>query len=312
VLVLRALGLGDFLTGVPAYRALRRAFPDAELVLAAPARLAELVSLSGAIDRVLPAAGLAARLEWPGPPPALAVNLHGRGPQSHRVLRATGAPSLLAFRHPDVPDVDGPEWVEDEHEVRRWCRLLDRFGIPADPYDLLIDPPDGPPDGPGPILIHPGAAAAARRWPLSRFAEVAGALAREGHRVLVTGSADESGLAAEVARRAGLPPADVLAGRTDLVGLAAAVGRAGLLVCGDTGIAHLATALGTRSVLLFGPTPPSHWGPLRDPDRHTVLWAGTHGDPHGRSVHRGLAAIGVPDVLAAARAQLAAAPSPAG
>ena len=34
VLLLRALGLGDFLTGVPAYRAVRAAYPDHEIVLA--------------------------------------------------------------------------------------------------------------------------------------------------------------------------------------------------------------------------------------------------------------------------------------
>ena len=39
VLVLRALGLGDLLTSVAAIRGLRRAWPGARLVLAAPAAL---------------------------------------------------------------------------------------------------------------------------------------------------------------------------------------------------------------------------------------------------------------------------------
>jgi ADP-heptose:LPS heptosyltransferase len=77
------------------------------------------------------------------------------------------------------------------------------------------------------------------------------------------------------------------------------------VVCGDTGVAHLATATATPSVLLFGPTPPAEWGPLRDLDRHIVLWAGHSGDPHGASAHHGLLSIGVSDVLAAARSLLA-------
>jgi ADP-heptose:LPS heptosyltransferase len=91
----------------------------------------------------------------------------------------------------------------------------------------------------------------------------------------------------------------VLAGRTDLMGLAAAVAAAGRVVCGDTGVAHLATALGRPSVVLFGPTPPSAWGPPPDRPRHRVLWAGRVGDPHAAEPDPGLLEIGVDDVLAA-------------
>ena len=233
----------------------------------------------------------------------MVVNLHGRGPQSHRVLLGLRPWHLLSFAHPEVPEsAVGPPWRAGEHEVERWCRLLRAHGIPADAGRLdLAVPPElaaaAPEAARGATLIHPGAASPARRWPPDRWAAVARAEAEAGRPVVVTGGADEVALAREVARGAGLAESAVYAGRTDLTGLVALVQTAGRVVCGDTGVAHLATALRTPSVVLFGPVAPSEWGPPPDRTWHRALWAGRRGDPHADNPDPGLLEIRVPDVL---------------
>ncbi|SFW84312.1 glycosyltransferase family 9 protein [Amycolatopsis australiensis] len=305
VLVLRALGLGDLLTAVPALRALRAAYPDDRLVLAAPEGLRDLVELIDAVDELLPTAGLG-DLSWPGPPPRLAVNLHGSGPESIHDLLATDPAELLTHRHPDFPDVPGLEWRDDVHEVDRWCRLVEYAHLEADRSALHLPAPPGPSPAPDAVVVHPGAAFPARRWPPERFAAVVAALTAAGHRVVLTGSAAERDLALGVADRAGLGEDAVLAGRTDLAELAALVAGAALVVCGDTGVGHLATAFGTPSVLLFGPTPPRLWGPPPSARQHVVLWAGNVGDPHGEEPDGGLLLLGEERVLAATRSALEA------
>lgn len=302
VTVLRALGLGDLLTAVPALRGLRRAFPRHRIELAAPRALGPLAALTGAVDETVDCGPLA-----PLPPrmhhAEVAVNLHGRGPQSHALLRATRPRRTIAFA--DAPWAGGPRWRRDEHEVVRWCRMLAGHGIAADPHDLRIDPPDvrRRPCPPGSVVLHPGAAAEARRWPAERFAAVARELTAAGRHVVVSGSASEAALALSVVTGAELPAERAIAGATDLPTLAAVLADADCLIAGDTGVAHLATALGTPSVLLFGPTAPDQWGPLPPRDggasRHLVLWAGTTGDPHADRPDPGLLTITPPQVLRA-------------
>lgn len=298
LLALRALKLGDFLTGVPALRALRDAFPDHRLVLAAPSGLAPLAALAGVCDEFLACPGLVPlRCDRPD----VAVDLHGRGPLSQPLLLATRPGRLVAFAHPDLPATrGGPEWRAGEHEVARWCRLLEESGIPADARRLAVPTPDRPVPSwvAGATVVHPGAASPARRWPPERFAAVAAAEARSGRGVVVTGSAAEGELARAVAAAAGVPDDRVLAGRTDLLGLVAVVAAAGRVVCGDTGVAHVATAVGTPSVVLFGPVPPAEWGPPAH-HPHVALWSGRRGDPHGTRPDPGLLELGVADVLGA-------------
>ncbi|MFG3599796.1 glycosyltransferase family 9 protein [Micromonospora chersina] len=308
ILVLRALGVGDLATGVPALRALRAAYPGKELALVAPRWLAPLVELVGVVDRQVFADGLG-HLGWPGPPPAVAVNLHGRGPESHRMLAEARPRRLLAFANADAGWHDGPPWRAEEHEVDRWCRMLGWYGIPADRTDLALRRPVAGGLPTGVTVVHPGAKAAQRRWPPEHFAAVARELSGRGHRVVVTGSPGERDIAAEVARRAGLPADAVLAGATDVGELAALVAHARLVLCGDTGVAHLATAFATPSVLLFGPVPPSWWGPPPDRPWHEALWAGPRPAGDGPGVHPALAELDVPAVLAAVDRVTAAARS---
>lgn len=299
LLSLRALGLGDLLTAVPALRGLRAAWPDHEHVLLAPAAFTSLTELIGGIDRVIETD---ARRAPPWNLPVedvdgtdVAVNLHGRGPQSSTALARLRPRRLLAF---DVPG--GPRWDPEEHERMRWCRLLKAYGLAADPDDYLLTPPAA--DVPhGVTVVHPGASAPARRWPAERWAALVAAETAHAQRVVLTGDAGEGELVRRVSEHAlglGAPAERIVtaAGTTTLPQLAALVAHAARVVCGDTGVAHLAAAFRTPSVVLFGPTDPARWGPPERPE-HRVLWHGRSGDPGASRPDPGLLNITVDEVM---------------
>lgn len=307
-LVLRALGLGDLLTAVPALRALRRALPHHRIVMAEPATLHGLTTTIEAVDDVHTARELQP-VGWTGRPPDVAINLHGSGPQSHRLLLDIEPRRLVGFACPDL-GVSGPEWTDDEPERARWCRLITRtWEVDADPNDVRLSPPMLTPRAAGVAVLHPGAASASRRWPPERFATVARWLLQHGLPVIVTGSRQERALGTRVARMAGLLAGANVAGRTDVVTLASLVAGARIVISNDTGVGHLASAYGVPSVVLFGPTSPQLWGPpLNGP--HIVLTSESvdgdgDGDPHGYRLDPRLERVQTSDVMAAAAGLLA-------
>ncbi|WP_206680371.1 glycosyltransferase family 9 protein [Flaviflexus huanghaiensis] len=272
ILTLRALKLGDLLVAVPALRGLRRSRPHHRFILASPIGLKPVVDLIEPTIEILPTDGLHASLAI-GEDIDIAVNLHGKGPQSHALLDELDSTVKIGFA---ADGWDGPEWVDDVHERERWVHLLRSFGMEADAMDLRLPRPDRDVTRfgaePGVAVVHVGAAHGSRLWPVDRFARVAEYLATAGRRVVLTGSQAERPRALTVrnlVEEAFRGRVDVVAGQTDLLDLAAIIADAGVVVSADTGVAHLASAYGTPSVVLFGPSTPERWGP--PPGPHRVL-----------------------------------------
>ncbi len=272
LLALRTLKLGDLLVAVPALRALRRAFPEHRIVLAAPGWLSPIVRLVDAVDELLPTPGLDDPLPLEPGSVDIAVNLHGNGPESRAVIDALEPRRRIVHRLPDDPvihDEAAPTWVDGMLERERWVRLVSAFGAAGDPDEVRIAVPEAVPPVTGAVVVHVGAFYGSRQWPVDRFAEVARALRADGRRVVVTGDERDRPRAVAVAEAAGLTDDDVLAGRIGLAEFAAVIARAPLVVTADTGAGHLASAYGVPSVVIFGPAPPEEWGP--PPGPHVVL-----------------------------------------
>jgi ADP-heptose:LPS heptosyltransferase len=151
------------------------------------------------------------------------------------------------------------------HEVERSLALVRALGynLPnGDDGRLMIkDALPAVDDGPF-IVVHPSASVPARTASADHWTAMVKALAADGNRVVVTGSAADRDLTAKVA---GSNAVD-LGGRTSYRQLAALLRAARVVVVGNTGPAHLAAAVGTPVVSLFSPVVPAdQWAPWRVP-----------------------------------------------
>ncbi len=170
--------------------------------------------------------------------------------------------SLLDLRHRPVDGLPEPE------RALQLARAAG-FGSPASSARLAVAGPLPGPDalaGPGPyVVLHPGAAVAARATTPTHARALVEALVAAGHRVVVTGGPGDHELTAAAAAD-GL--ASDLGGRLSLRELAAVLAGARAVVAVNTGPAHLAAAVGTPVVSLFAPVvAASAWAPLRRPRR---------------------------------------------
>ena len=284
--MVRLDSLGDMLVCGPAIRAVA-AHSERVTVLAGPGGAAAAAMLPG-VDDVL-----VWRCPWivADPPDVDAADLadvagriaavkiteavvltsfHQSALPTAMLLRQAGVARISAVST-DYPgallDVRLPE-PGDGPEPERMLAIVAGagFGRPGDDDGRLgVRPPQaavpGLPERPF-LVVHPGATAPARSYPMFRWRQTVEALTGAGWPVVLTGASGEKDLTAELAE--GLPGAEDFGGRLDLEELAAVIEASAAVVVANTGPAHLAAALNRPVVSLFSPVvPASRWAPYR-------------------------------------------------
>jgi len=289
ILVFCTHGIGDVLLCVPAFRALRRAFPRArvEVLLRGPVQ-AEVLRGQGlgfaethmrALRR-RPGGLLRAVARWRRRGVDLALSTYNVNAWRAALLAlAAGARRRVGFALPRqrVP-FSRCLAPSGQHKVQENLRLVEAVAGPclAEEPSWRVLPDErqwaqrrlaeaGLEGGRRLLALTPGCTPheAHKRWPAELYAEALGWLdGPEGLDVLLLGGPGEEPLGEAVVRAA---PAGVRV--TDLIGqltlrqTAAVMARCGLVLGGDCGLTHVAAALGVPCLVLVGPTRPELTAP---------------------------------------------------
>lgn len=317
ILAVRLDNLGDVLMTSPALRALRQGAPGRTITLLAAGSGAAAAARVPEVDAVLELA-----CPWmPGEAPlpddlweamlqirarafdaAVIFTAYSQSPLPAALLCwQAGIPLRLAHCR-ENPYHLLSDWIADpephellRHEVRRQLDLVGSVGCFADDERLSFRVEEGDVEaamrhlrdaGVEPLLprvvVHPGASAESRRYPVERFGdalqlflEARAAMQRQDElQVVLTGSAEEAPLCEALRERlGGICKTVSLAGQLGLGELGAVLAPAALLIANNTGPVHIAAALGTPVVDVYALTNPQH-APWQVP--HRVL---THDVP---------------------------------
>lgn len=346
ILIVKLSAIGDVIHTLPAVNAVRRHYPSAHITWLVEEAAADLVRNHPALDRVLVSRrkawfkGLRSR-RWPSHLSEIKSFIQTLRDRTYDLVfdfqASLKGAVLIAFIKagrkigfgPGLEHQELSYWVLNErvpavsmeiHALDRGLMMLDAIGIPRGPIEYRLPVTTGHrlkadrllteaglSVGQAFMVINPVAKWDTKLWDQVKFAETADRLhSATGLPVIFSGGPEDRSYNDAVISRMRTSAVN-LAGRTNLMTLAALLEKARLMITTDTGPMHMAAAVKTRTVALFGPTAPWRTGP-HGPG-HRVVRAEM---PCGPCFKRGctetvncMDAIGVEAVIAAAQDLLA-------
>ena len=285
ILAIKFKFLGDVAVVVPALRALRAHWPDAELHLLVAEDAAPIVRHLPWIDRVWALPRTRGKVRLSASLPVIgalrrerfdrSVDFVGndRGAILSRLVGARERLGVVAQNGHFVRRLAYTQRIEEadptRHEVVHDLQVLSAWNIPfpADPrLETRADPAlaaSAKKILPGhPVLFHLSTSQPKKEWPLANWVELY-RLAHAAKLPVVFSSGPSPREQAHLAElRRALPEATALPADLDLAHFLAVLARARLFVSPDTAPLHLAAGLGIPTIGLFGPTAASRWAPL--------------------------------------------------
>jgi len=295
ILIIKPSSLGDIVLALPALTALRKSFPDAKIswlirpefapLLENHPHLTEIITFDrkflgkawfhpgafGALislirrlrqakfDAVIDLQGLfrAASLAWLS------------GCKRRFGMAKTRELAHLFYTHKTPQTKELIHLVDYYLEITKTAGAAEsdvQFVLPhhpeaADSLGRLLKSHDIEPENYA--VFVPGSAHKDKRWPIERFAELAGKISSQfGLPIVATGNAGEAALIENLKELAKVPVANIAA-QTSLSELVVLLKNAKLVVSNDTGPGHIAAALSTPLVLMFSWSNPARIAPYK-------------------------------------------------
>jgi heptosyltransferase-2 len=294
-IVVRATNwVGDAIMALPALRALRRRFPEAQIAVVARPYVADIYRDQAVCDALIPYDSrgpqggfsgrerLAGELRAQGFDVALLLQnafdaawLAWRAGIPERVGYARDGRSLMLTKAVPVPK----RGEIPAHEQFYYLELLRRAGwldglsgetsisltVASESRQQAGESLLAAGSRPRVFRVAIGAGASygsAKCWPPERFAEVANRLTEHFDAdVVLFGAVAEKAVSSAIAAAMRRPPID-LTGKTVIADLPALLSQCHLFIGNDSGAMHVAAAVGLPVVAVFGPTDPQGTAPV--------------------------------------------------
>lgn len=296
---MRALQLGDLLCSVPAFRALRKSFPNAHIaILGMPWMKSFVQRFKNYLDEFIWFPGYPGLPEQAVDPAAtasfitsmvkrkfdFALQMQGNGTIINPLVELLGAKYTGGFytEHDYRPSspyfISYPDGIS---EIHRHLKLMEHIGAePAgDELEFPVTENDEeefanaflPVEPKKYICVHAGSRGAWRQWPAEYFARLADECFYKGYMIVLTGTAEEMPIVSEVASHM-VNQCVVAAGKTSLGALAVLLKNSAGLISNCTGVSHIASALKVKSVVISMDGEPGRWAPLNTQLHTTIDW----------------------------------------
>lgn len=301
IAILRAGALGDLIVILPALKAIRTAYPRAEIVLLGnPWQKKYFTRKRSVIDRVITIPVFKGIREEENETENrhvveaffkamqqehfdVAINMQGNGISANPFIRKLEATVSVGLTGSGAMSLDrNLRYYYYQSEVIRCMEVAKLIG--ADTWELephvevlkedkheiavLMQQVGEKPF----VVLHPCAVDIRRMWPVENYPDVADALKEKGLEVIFTGSAEDAPVIKRIMSRMQHRAIDTC-GECTLGGLTALLSRASLVVGADTGPLHLARAVHTPTVGIHWAPNLLNWGPLtRSIDYPVVSW----------------------------------------
>jgi ADP-heptose:LPS heptosyltransferase len=302
IIVFRALQLGDMLCAIPAVRALRNAYPDAEITLTGLPWAKSLIDrFPHYFDKFIWFPG------YPGLPEQdfnpsdltfflnqvqnenydLSLQMQGNGSLVNPMVELFGAKYTAGFykeEHYYPRNGLFLKYPEEGSEIERHLQLMNHLGISKNGLELefpltekdknefeSLNLPIKPKRY---VCVHPGSRGAWRQWPTEYFAALADFCVDEGFTAVITGTESELDIVSDVVSKMKHSPV-VAAGKTSLGAVGVLIKNAAALISNCTGVSHMASAFKTPSIVLSMDGEPERWAPLNRHIHRVIDWTKT-------------------------------------